>query len=48
MKKLTANLFGIIFWPVTIYLGWSGKVSWWVILLIILSDIKIDYILRKG
>jgi hypothetical protein len=36
--KITINLVGCIFYPLAFYLAITGIVSWWVIVLIIISN----------
>ncbi|GAG80847.1 unnamed protein product [marine sediment metagenome] len=42
MKRIITevNLFVIISIPITLYAGCTGKVSWWTIFLIVLTQIK--------
>lgn len=41
MKRLRINYFTFIFVPIALYLCITGKVDWYVFIMIILSDIKI-------
>ena len=42
MKNYTVNIFSLISVPLTIYLGYTGKVDLWVIVLIITYGIKFN------
>ena len=43
MKTLTINLMIIVTIPLSLWLGFTGRVDWWVILLILLFDMKIPF-----
>lgn len=43
LNEITINLFSIIFMAVAIVLASLHLVSWWVILLIVLADIKLEF-----
>jgi len=46
MKILKINLFFLVFLAVAIPMCWNGLVSWWVLLLIVLSHIELTTKLR--
>jgi hypothetical protein len=41
MKNITINLFYPVLLAIYIWCGVAGKVSWWVILLMLLSSVKL-------
>jgi hypothetical protein len=41
MSKFTFDWFGIVWWPLAIWLGCSGRVDWWVIVLVASSHISV-------
>jgi len=42
MKIKKFNIFVFITYPIVLYLGFSGLVSWWVILVIFLYSIEVN------
>lgn len=48
MKSLTVNLFGILIaYPFIMALAISGRIDWWVVLAIVLSQINVEIKLNR-
>lgn len=47
MPVYTVNLFFIISIPIALFLGFTGRVDWWTILLISLLNINITFQLKR-
>lgn len=50
MRKLTINVLPPITLGVGIWLCSTGRVSWWVLLLVVLTEIKLNvpFVVKKG
>jgi len=46
-NKITINFFAIVGYPLGIYLCYSGRVSWWVLLLIALLTWEFTYTWKR-
>jgi len=47
MRSITFNLFTLVSYPVGIYLCHTGKVSWWVLLIVILFSFEFNITRRR-
>jgi len=48
LRNVTINVFSIVGWPGSLYLCYSGKVSWWTLLIVFLMTIELNYTFKRA